>query len=73
MDTAQRTLLAKGLIHLANLLAGIFIVGLSLTEKRMAASVPVIGIAVVGGLYALSYVVLAHHTEGDGVNQVSNE
>jgi hypothetical protein len=35
-------------------MAGIFIIGLSLTEKHIAAYVPVIGIAAVGGLYALS-------------------
>jgi uncharacterized membrane protein YciS (DUF1049 family) len=73
MDTAQRTLLAKGLFHLSNLMAGVFIVGLLLTENSIAASVPVIGIVAVGGLYALSYVMLAHHTEGDGVNHVSNQ
>jgi hypothetical protein len=60
MDTAPRTLLAKGLINLSNLMAGVFIVGLSLTEKRIAAYVPVIGIAAVGGLYAISYVVLTY-------------
>jgi hypothetical protein len=62
MDTAQRTLLAKGWLHLTHLMAGVFIVGLSLTEKSMAAYVPVIGIAAVGGVYAISYVILAHHT-----------
>jgi len=41
-------------------MAGVFIVGLSLTEKSIAASVPVIGIAAVGGLYARSYVVLTY-------------
>jgi hypothetical protein len=60
MDKAQRTLLAKRLLHLANLMAGICIIGLSLTEKSIAASVPVIGIAAVGGLYARSYVVLTY-------------
>jgi hypothetical protein len=60
MDTAQRTLLAKGLLHLANLMAGVFIAGLSLTEKSIAAYVPGIGRAAVGGLYAISYVVLTY-------------
>jgi hypothetical protein len=63
----------RGLINLANLLAGVFIVGLSLTEKSIAASVPVIGIAAVAGLYAISYVIPAHHTEGNEVNQVGNQ
>jgi len=73
MDKAQRTLLTKGLLHLANLMAGVFIAGLLLMEKSIAAYVLVIGIAAVGGLYAISYVILAHHTEGDGVNQAGNE
>jgi hypothetical protein len=68
MEKAQRTLLAKGLLHLANLLAGVFIVGLSLTEKSIGTYVPVIGIAAVGGLYAISYVILAHYPEGGEAN-----
>jgi hypothetical protein len=60
MDTAPRTLLAKGLLQLANLLAGVFIVGLSLTENSIAAYVPVIGIATVAGLYLMSYAVLRY-------------
>jgi hypothetical protein len=42
MQNKEREMLAAGLIHRANLLAGVFIVGLSLTEKSMAAYVPVI-------------------------------
>jgi hypothetical protein len=54
-------------------MAGVVIVGLSLTENSIAAYVPVTGIAAVGGLYAISCVILAHHTEGDEVNHVSNQ
>jgi hypothetical protein len=69
MQQHQRAMFSKGFINLANLLAGVFIVGLSLTEKSIAAYVPVIGIAAVGGLYAISYAVLTHHTEGGHVHQ----
>jgi hypothetical protein len=73
MQQHQRAMFSKGFINLANLLAGVFIVGLSLTEKSIAAYVPVIGIAAVGGLYAISYMVLTHHKEGGHVNQGINQ
>ena len=59
---------ANGLLTLANMLVAVVIVGLSVTEKNIAAYVPVIGVAAVAGLYAISYVLLAHHTESDEVN-----
>jgi hypothetical protein len=68
MDTAQWTLLANGLLRLANLLAGVFIVGLSLTEKQIAASVPLIGGATVAGLYLVSYAILRYPAPYTGVN-----
>jgi hypothetical protein len=68
MNQAPRTLLAKGGLQLANLLAGVFIMGLSRTEHRMAASVPVIGMAAVGGLYLMSYVLLRYPAPYQGVH-----
>ena len=68
MDTGQRTLLAQGLLRLANLLAGVFIVGLSLRENSIAASVPFIGIAAVAGLYLMSYAILRYPAPYTRVN-----
>ena len=56
MQQHQRDMFSRGLINLANLLAGVFIVGLSLTEKNSAAYVPVIGIVAVSRLYVISLV-----------------
>ncbi len=60
MSEQQKRFFAKGGMNLANLTAGVFVVGLSLTENSIAAYVPLIGIAAVAGLYAISYVMLAH-------------
>jgi hypothetical protein len=73
MSEEQKRLFAKGLLTLANMLVAVVIVGLSVTENSTAAYVPVIGIATVAGLYAISYVIRAHHKEGDDVNQGMNQ
>jgi hypothetical protein len=58
MSNDQKLLFAKGLLSLANMLVAVFIVGLSVTEKDIAAYVPVIGIAAVAGLHIASLVML---------------
>jgi hypothetical protein len=63
MDEEQKLLFAKGLINLANIMAGVFIVGLSVAEKNVALYVPVVGIAAMAGLYAISYGILTHTTQ----------
>ena len=58
-----KTFVCQRVINLANIMAGVFIVGLSVAEKNVALYVPVVGIAAMAGLYAISYGILTHTTQ----------